>query len=84
MGLILPQQIKIKWTPHAKLYYSNLGYQFTGNNDFFNVHVLDLSKGSVYKVKIQCDYCGKIVEKPWKDFLQLRGTYILLQRMFNS
>lgn len=76
MGLILPQQIKIKWTPHAKLYYSNLGYQFTGNNDFFNVHVLDLSKGSVYKVKIQCDYCGKIVEKPWKDFLQLRGhTY---------
>lgn len=35
-----------------------------------------MSKGSAYKVKIQCDYCGKIVEKPWKDFLQLRGhTY---------
>lgn len=74
MGLILPQQIEIKWHPNTKQHYIDLGYQFSRNGEFFNVHVLDLTKGSSLKVKVQCDYCGKVIEKPWKDFLQLRGS----------
>lgn len=76
MGLILPQQIKIKWHPNTKQHYIDLKYQFTKNGEFFNVHVPDLTKGSEYKVKIQCDYCGEITEIPWKSFFKLSGdTY---------
>ena len=74
MGLILPQQIKIKWHPNTKQYYIDLGYKFTKNGELFNVHVLDLTKGSAYKIKIQCDYCGEINEIPWKEFLRLSGN----------
>ncbi len=74
MGLILPQQIKIKWYPNTKQYYIDLGYKFTKNGELFNVHVLDLTKGSAYKIKIQCDYCGEINEIPWKEFLRLSGN----------
>ena len=64
MGLILPQQIEIKWHPNTKRHYIDLGYEFTRNGDFFCVNVQDLTKGSTYKIKIQCDYCGKTKEIP--------------------
>ena len=35
MGLILPQQIEIKWHPNTKRHYIDLGYEFTRNGDFF-------------------------------------------------
>lgn len=74
MGLILPQQIEIKWHPNTKRHYIDLGYEFTRNGDFFCVNVQDLTKGSTYKIKIQCDYCGKTKEIPWKKFLKLSGN----------
>lgn len=74
MGLILPQQIEIKWHPNTREHYTSLGYKFTSYNDYFYVHVSDLTKGSSYNVKIQCDYCGEISEIPWKSFLKLSGN----------
>ena len=74
MGLILPQLIKIKWHPNTRQHYVDLGYKFTSYGDYLYVHIPDLTNGSTYKVKIQCDYCGKTSEIVWKHFLKLKGN----------
>ena len=80
MGLILPQICEVTICSNNKEYYENLGYYIP--TEIVNgkervkrgtkilVHVLDLTKGSHTKVKVQCDECGKIYEMPYKDYLK--------------
>ena len=64
------QKILIKWSARNKNWYISKGYNFTKNGDVFEVNPVDLSKGSHKKVKVKCDYCGKVVEVEWRDFLK--------------
>lgn len=71
--MLVPNQwIEAKWVPASKQWYEDKGYKFTGYRKSFYVKAEDLPLGSHKKVKVKCDYCGKIVEK---DFvLYLRGV----------
>lgn len=55
-----------------KNWYINKGYSFTNIGDKFFVRADDLTKGSKVKVKVKCDYCNKIVDVVWKDYVKYK------------
>jgi hypothetical protein len=64
--MLLDKKCKIKWSTMNKKYYVDLGYKFTKFKDEFEVPFEHIMKGSEPKLKIKCDFCGKIVEtKCW-------------------
>lgn len=67
--MLLSKIVKIKWNAKIKKHYVDLGYTFTKMNDEFYVDVNDLTKGSNVYVKVQCDYCNKIYEKHWYNYV---------------
>ena len=64
--LIENQMIDIYWCPANKEHFINKGYVFTKWRDLFQVKAEDLQKTSTKKVKVKCDYCGKIYETTYK------------------
>lgn len=68
--LLENQIIFVKWNPKNKKYYEDLGYIFTKKGEAFQVDIKDLSKGSKAMVKVQCDYCKKIVNKTYGTYLK--------------
>lgn len=66
--LIENQYIKIKVNRKTRKQYEEKGYNI--NEDTKTVKVLcdDLSKGSHSKVKVKCDFCGKVKDVVWKDY----------------
>lgn len=57
------QEIQVCWHPQTKNYYIEKGYNFTRMRDKFLVTAEDLSPKSHKKIKVICDYCGKIFER---------------------
>lgn len=74
MGLILPQKVKIKWTPTTRQYYESKGYVYTNFLEEFEVNAEDLTKGSSTPVNIKCDFCGSEKQMSYKDYLKLRSN----------
>lgn len=62
---ILQQVTRIQWTPKNKEYYEEKGYTFTEFRDSFKVLVKDLFPETTHEVIIQCDFCKKILKKPY-------------------
>lgn len=68
--MLIPDQVfKIKWSGASIKHYQNKGYEFTKRLDEFEVNLIDLSHSSKVKIKIQCDYCLKIIEKTYQNYL---------------
>jgi hypothetical protein len=67
--LILDQKVIVKWNSRNKKHFINLGYIFTKFGDEIEIKVEDLFSGSHVKVKVECDYCGSIIEKPYYHYL---------------
>jgi hypothetical protein len=72
--MLITKKLKVKWFPANKKHYIECGYIFTNYGDEFEIDVNDLSNGSVQEVTIQCDYCRKLKQIIWKDYLHLRGN----------
>lgn len=72
--LLLNQKVEIKWHPKNKCRLEELGYKYTGIGNSVFVDVKDVSHGSKSLVKVQCDYCGKIYEKRYKDYFYQRDN----------
>ena len=70
--LVPNQYLTIRWHPRNKEWYINKGYVFTKIGDEFIVKADDLTLYSHDKVLVQCDYCGAIVKKAFKEYI--RGT----------
>lgn len=73
MGLVLPQQVKIKWTGNTRKHYENKGYIYTKHLDEFFVNVQDLTSGSMINIDVKCDFCNQMKKMPYKDYLNLRS-----------
>ena len=67
--LIPNQMVKVKWCPKNKKYYENLGYEYTKIGEEFDVKIEDLTKGSKALVKVKCDYCGKIINRRYLNYI---------------
>lgn len=72
--MLLSNTVNIKWYNKTKKYYESKGYVFTKYGEYFEVKVEDLLKGSNVEVNVQCDYCGKIMNKNYADYLDGRIT----------
>jgi hypothetical protein len=70
--MLITKKLKVKWFPANKKHYIERGYIFTNYGDEFEISVDDLSNGSTQEVTIQCDYCRKLKQIIWKDYLHLR------------
>lgn len=60
----------MKWHSRNKEWYIHKGYKYTFMGDNFNVKIKDLPLGSKAKVIVICDYCGKEMIKPYRDYLK--------------
>lgn len=73
--MLIPNQIiEVAWMPTNKDYYQKLGYVFTKCRDTFHVKAEDLCPCSHKIVKVQCDYCGDIVEKKYVRYIKGQKT----------
>lgn len=68
--LISNQIVKVPWAEKTQKHYINLGYSYTKLKDLFDCKVEDLTKSSIVKVKVKCDYCGQIFEKTYLNYNQ--------------
>lgn len=64
--MILQDKIKIKWNSKNYKKYKDLGYKYTKMGDEFEIKIEELSPYSKFKIKVQCDYCGKIFDTDWR------------------
>jgi very-short-patch-repair endonuclease len=69
MILVKPQKIKVKIMNMTKRWYEEKGYDVQNKKELM-VDAEDLQNGSHVKVKVQCDYCGEIIEKTFKNYIQ--------------
>lgn len=56
--IIKDQTVLVKWGTRNKIYYTELGYEYTKMNDPFYVKLEDLPKTSNLIVEVVCDYCN--------------------------
>lgn len=68
--LVENQTVKTSWNPTTRKWYEDKGYVFTAYRQPLFVAVEDLPLKSTVKVKIKCDYCGDIVEKPYSKYIK--------------
>lgn len=59
--MLVDKYVKIKITKRNKDYYNNLKYNT--DNKMITVKTEDVQKESEIIIHVQCDYCGKIIEK---------------------
>lgn len=62
-------EVEVKWNSKNKQHFVEKGYEFTKMKDSFLVKVDDLKDGSIVKVEVICDYCGKEYQKQWHNYL---------------
>jgi hypothetical protein len=66
--MIVDNKILIRWHVNNRKHYENLGYIFTKYNNFFEINVKHISKGSHIKIKCKCDECHKEKYVVFKDY----------------
>lgn len=71
MGL-LQKEVVIKINQFNIEHYIEKGYGDIKKGDQITVKVEDLTHGSGAKIKVSCDYCGKIFYKPYRDYLRTK------------
>jgi hypothetical protein len=67
--MIIDNEIEIKISSSNHLYFKEKGYIFK-KDDIIKVKVSDLNKGSKFKVKCKCFYCGVIKDSIYKNYLE--------------
>ena len=70
--LIPNQKVKVKWHPRNKKHLEERGYVYTGIGSEVLVSPEDMLHFSCVKVKVICDYCGKVYEKALRDYWRQR------------
>lgn len=61
--MLISKTVKMKWNTKNKERLEKLGYIFTKYRGKVEVKVEDLTYHSPSEVKVQCDYCGKVISK---------------------
>ena len=68
--MLLTKNIEVKISKRNIGYYHDKGYIDSNLNDLIIVSVNDLQEGSNKIVELQCDYCGKIVQRRYGDYIR--------------
>ena len=68
--LVQGQKVQIKITNSNKPWYESKGYSNVNKGEMLLVNIEDLTPGLHIKVKVRCDYCGKVVDVVWRDYVK--------------
>lgn len=69
--MLISETAMICWNNKTKKHYKELGYVFTKLNDYFEVKIEDLMKGSHSLIKVLCDYCLETtIEKEYRNYVR--------------
>ena len=74
--MLISKTAFVKWNSRNQKRYIDLGYQYTKMGDFFEANVSDLSKCCKALVDIQCDYCKRIYQITWDQYLDIQRDEI--------
>lgn len=67
--MLVTKEIEIKITQRNIEHFTEKGYQ-CNLKDIIIVNTMDLTSGSHKMVETRCDFCGDIVQKPYKQYLK--------------
>ena len=70
--MLLSENVMVRWNGKTKNWYEGKGYVYTKMNDLFECKIEDVMTTSPVKVQVQCDYCGNIFEKPYRNLFRER------------
>lgn len=65
------QPIRIRVNNFNYEHFKSLGYDVPLNT-YINIAAKELPYGAGTKIKVQCNYCGKIFEKPYRRYLETK------------
>lgn len=65
------QPIRIRVNNFNYEHFKSLGYDVPLNT-YINITAKELPYGAGTKIKVQCNYCGKIFEKPYRRYLETK------------
>ena len=82
--MLLTETVILKWNSKIKKHYVDLGYTYTKMGDEFEVNVKDLTHGSNVRVKVKCDYCGKISDVSWHSYINLKNKELIKNDCCNN
>lgn len=68
------QKVIAKWNSNNRKHFESIGYKFTHQNDELEVSIDELPRGSHVKICVICDYCGKEMYKPYRDYLSQKNS----------
>lgn len=68
--MVLEQTVIVLINQYNEQYYKDKGYIFGKRGEKIEVKTEDLSPGSGIKIHCQCNYCGRIIEKAYRRYLQ--------------
>lgn len=68
--MIVPNQlVKVRWSNTNREFYLKKGYEYTKNGDVFLIRAEDAHPNSqTTKIKVRCDYCGKVRNISTQDY----------------
>ena len=67
------QKIIIRINNFNENYFKELGYIFK-RNEYIEIFVNELPKGSGFKINVECNYCHKIFKKSYRRFLETKNN----------
>lgn len=75
--MIVEELVEATWHGRNRKHFESLGYTWEGQNTKFKVSSTELNKGSSVIVNTICEFCNKIIPKPYCDYYhQTRGCTI--------
>jgi very-short-patch-repair endonuclease len=75
--LIIGEYIDIKVHGNFIKHLISKGYENCKHGDIIKIKISDLSSGMSKRIPIQCDYCGKVFDRKYKDHIKIQKTEIL-------
>lgn len=75
--MLVSSKVEVIWNSRNKKHYVDLGYEFTGMKQPFEVRLEDLTKGSQAYVTVRCDYCGSEYDVQWYVYLSMRNKSVI-------
>ena len=68
--MLLSEKVKIKTGSKNFNYFKNLGYKINSSKEIIEIDIIHLTNNSHTIVEVGCDYCGKILNIPYKRFIK--------------
>jgi len=72
--MILTKEVEIKLNQFNSHYYKRIGYDVDGK-ELINIDIKDIGKGTMVKIKVKCEICGREKEIGYRKYFKNCNKY---------